>query len=332
MPKKMPINQFVGELKNAYNRADGYIMGATGQNPKKWSTTSWWYTQYTDKSQLKKALYWREHATRVWDCNGMAEGIYKDYSGIDINTKARYNYTQWCDPKGAGMIPVKYRQPGAAVFWGDTGKPGTIHHVGYLIEPVKKNKPEGDWYIIEARGVSYGVVQTRLNKRKPNFWGLMTKYFDYSDPIKVTPPDVPEDDKTFGSRTLQKGMTGEDVKTLQTLLLQNGCSLPKYGADGDFGSETESAVKAYQKKNNLTINGIVDAAMFTKLKTTIQTILITGLLVNVRANYNTSSKILGVVSKGTILESLNIVAANGWYKVKYKEQEGWVSNKYSEAK
>lgn len=43
---------------------------------------------------------------------------------------------------------------------------------------------------------------------------------------------------------LRKGDKGKLVKDLQTLLLKiDSKSLPKYGADGDFGSETEVAVE-----------------------------------------------------------------------------------------
>ena len=55
MATKMPIGKFVSEVEAALNRKDGYIMGATGQNPKKWSTGSWWFTQYSG-SQRTKAL------------------------------------------------------------------------------------------------------------------------------------------------------------------------------------------------------------------------------------------------------------------------------------
>lgn len=330
MAKKMPIGSFVTQLQNAYRRGDGYIMGSTGQNPKKWATNSWWFTQYSGK-QKTQALYWREHCARVWDCNGMAEGIYKDYSGVDINTKARFNYSEWCGTKGTGLIPTKYRVPGAAIFWGDAGKPGTIHHVAYLETPVKAGKPDGDWYIIEARGVMYGVVRTKLNSRKPNFWGLMTKYFDYGSTSSGSSSNVIVDN-TFGSRTLQKGNKGNDVVELQKILMQQGYSLSKYGADGDFGTETEEAVKEFQLRNSLTVNGVVDSAMFVKLKATAQTIVVTGLLVNIRSLDSTAGKILGVVSKGTALESLGAVSTSGWYKVKYKDKEGWISNKYSEPK
>lgn len=49
---------------------------------------------------------------------------------------------------------------------------------------------------------------------------------------------------------LQKGNKGSKVKELQLALLKYDKNiLPKYGADGDFGSETEAAVlKALKKK------------------------------------------------------------------------------------
>lgn len=52
------------------------------------------------------------------------------------------------------------------------------------------------------------------------------------------------------------------VKELQQDLLTLGFSLPKYGADGDFGLETEEAVIAFQK--TIIYNGKVDK--FTALK------------------------------------------------------------------
>ena len=113
-------------------------------------------------------------ATRMLNIrsNGMAEGIYEIHTGTNINTQAKYNYRQWCSPKGTGLIPTKYRVPGAAIFWGNAGDSLSIHHVAYLYKPVVDGHPEGDWYIIEARGVAYGVVMTKLNSRKPNYWGL----------------------------------------------------------------------------------------------------------------------------------------------------------------
>ena len=245
--KRMPIGLFVSQLEAALNRKDGYIMGATGQDPKKWSTGSWWFTQYSG-SQKTKALYWREHAARVWDCNGLAEGLYKDYAGVDINTKARYNYSGWCGTKAAGLIPAAKRCAGAAVFWGDSAS--SIHHVAYLYKPVDASKPTGDWYIIEARGVMYGVVMTKLSARKPNFWGIMDKYFDYGDTSDYVPAEP-----ALGERILRNGMEGGDVKAMQEALIALGYDCGKWGADGEFGPDTGAALKAFQEAEGLEVDG-----------------------------------------------------------------------------
>lgn len=57
-------------------------------------------------------------------------------------------------------------------------------------------------------------------------------------------------------RTLWRGAAGADVTALQMLLLGSGFSCGKWGADGDFGNATETALKAYQRKNNLTPDGV----------------------------------------------------------------------------
>ena len=56
--------------------------------------------------------------------------------------------------------------------------------------------------------------------------------------------------------TLRKGSKGEPVRALQTLLILRGQKLTTYGADGDFGSETEIALRAYQKLKGLAVDGI----------------------------------------------------------------------------
>lgn len=56
--------------------------------------------------------------------------------------------------------------------------------------------------------------------------------------------------------TLRKGNKGEPVRALQALLILRGQKLTTYGTDGDFGSETEIALRAYQKLKGLTVDGI----------------------------------------------------------------------------
>ena len=56
---------------------------------------------------------------------------------------------------------------------------------------------------------------------------------------------------------LRNGSKGDTVRALQILLIGYGFSCGWYGADGDFGGGTEKAVKAYQTKKGLEVDGIV---------------------------------------------------------------------------
>lgn len=69
-----------------------------------------------------------------------------------------------------------------------------------------------------------------------------------------TPTPAPQSD------LLRFGSEGDDVKELQEDLIKLGYDLGKTGADGDFGTKTLTAVKDFQEKHNLKIDGIVGSA------------------------------------------------------------------------
>lgn len=68
---------------------------------------------------------------------------------------------------------------------------------------------------------------------------------------------------TVEMRNLKNGCKGEDVKALQILL--NGRGFNCGAADGIFGKNTEKQVKAFQKKNKLTEDGIAGENTMTAL-------------------------------------------------------------------
>ena len=69
---------------------------------------------------------------------------------------------------------------------------------------------------------------------------------------------------------LKRGSKGVGVKAMQTALLSLGYSLPRFGADGDFGAETEAAVKAFQTAHGLPATGAWDAVSQAKLAALLQ--------------------------------------------------------------
>lgn len=76
---------------------------------------------------------------------------------------------------------------------------------------------------------------------------------------------VSEKDVLVALKQLAKGSKGEQVKSLQILLIGKGYSCGSSGADGDFGTNTEKAVKKFQKDNGLTADGICGKNTWAKL-------------------------------------------------------------------
>ena len=72
-------------------------------------------------------------------------------------------------------------------------------------------------------------------------------------PAKAATPAIKKEFKPF-----KIGAKGSSVKTIQESL--------GLKADGDFGPGTDKAVKSFQKKNGLTVNGIVDEETYRMIK------------------------------------------------------------------
>lgn len=64
---------------------------------------------------------------------------------------------------------------------------------------------------------------------------------------------------------LSKGDAGAQVKALQLLLIGYGYSCGKHGADGDFGGDTDKALRKFQKDKGLVVDGECGSKTWTKL-------------------------------------------------------------------
>lgn len=77
---------------------------------------------------------------------------------------------------------------------------------------------------------------------------------------------IPEESKVKATlKTVRKGDSGDYVELAQVLLNIHKCNCGKAGADGKFGSDTEKAVKTFQKFNKLAEDGIVGPKTWAKL-------------------------------------------------------------------
>ena len=147
----------------------------------------------------------------------------------------------------------------------------------------------------------------------------------------------------LGDRTLRNGMTGADVKELQTDLIKLGYDLGKWGADGDFGDCTELAVKAFQRDSGLTPDGVVGKKTVAALEAAIEAaedaadqpvpvarvVVIEGGDCYVRTAPNTSGRIIGVAKRGEKYVWQGVTSDNGWQLIGYGDGMGYVSGKYA---
>ena len=156
----------------------------------------------------------------------------------------------------------------------------------------------------------------------------------------------PISDAPLGARLLKRGMSGKDVRTLQEFLMQLGYDLPLYGADGDFGWETEAAVMAFQAAADLQSDGKygekTHAALMDSLEgedaadpevpftaqTPRLTIISNGGNVNIRSGNGTAYAKITSVAPGTTLEHV-ATAKNHWHAVVINGLVGWVSGDYA---
>lgn len=149
---------------------------------------------------------------------------------------------------------------------------------------------------------------------------------------------------------LRRGDYGTAVTAMQEAILKwcPDC-LPRWGADGDFGQETEDAVKTFQEAEGLPVTGIYDEATRKALAAAANkpdkpkppvddppegpAFVLATEDVNVRAAPGTDARIIGVLKKGYTAPYQEVKREWGgrdWYLIEFNGENGWVSSKYSE--
>ena len=292
------------------------------------------------------------------DCIGGAKGYAWSGGGIGVVESIGNDKTfpsvygsNGCPDKGANSMFTYAKSKG--MDWGVIGTLPEIvglalhkdGHVGFYV---------GGGYAVEWKGFAYGCVKTKVAGRGWTHWYKLP-FIQYETDGTGNIPPVTE--MTLGSRLLKHGMSGADVKVLQELLLQLGYSLPKYGADGIYGTETESAVKAFQANEGLEIDGKYGDQAHVALRAAVAdddegqqdgpdeeekptpgpepdpgsqrlVIVSDGGKVNIRVGNDTGYARITSVAPGTTFEYV-ATAPNGWNAIVVGAQVGWVSGQFS---
>jgi peptidoglycan hydrolase-like protein with peptidoglycan-binding domain len=132
-------------------------------------------------------------------------------------------------------------------------------------------------------------------------------------------------------------MEGEDVKELQSLLIQLGYDLGKWGMDGDFGDATEMAVREFQQIEGIEADGIVGKITYTALTKPKNDIVpedpklvrIEGGNCYARVEPNTNAPIIGTCHRGCYYPYAGEANVDGWLCLMFNGKKAWASGKYA---
>ena len=206
-------------------------------------------------------------------------------------------------------------------------------HMGFTV---------GDGYAVEWRGFRYGCVKTKIARRDWTHWCKLP-FLTY--PASEPPP---QEEFALGARLLRRGMRGKDVVLLQQALLDLQYSLPRFGADGDFGGETEQTLIRFQKARRLSPDGVYGESTHIALmaalgdqsaasgqdepaetpKKRLLRVVSQGGTVNLRAGNGTQYPRTGTAFPGMEMEWI-ATAENSWHAALTGGKVVWISGKYA---
>lgn len=223
-----------------------YVYGAKGESGK--------FTM-NQLNALRKAYpnmftstYYNKAKNRVGkvcaDCSSLANSWY-------CGTKYQYGSAQLYQ-LAKKRIPISdWKEfPLGTVLW----KSG---HVGVYI---------GNGEVVEAKGIDYGTVKTKISST-PWKYGLLMPWVSYDETSvnkptsknttakKKNPYKKPTKDVKYGDR-------GEEVKWVQFELNEAGYNIP---IDGSFGVSTKNATKKFQQSCKIKADGVVGEKTRAKL-------------------------------------------------------------------
>ena len=250
------------------------LVGGTATNV---GAEPWHYLYGTVKSKTTAARIeerWRNHYSKTWtreaydhataamspdsyatDCQGLLDAYMTYVQGEKTDVNADYNYRKWCTDKGKISEIERPYDLGEAVFMANSR--GKMSHVGWICGL----DSDGELLVVEARGLSYGVVVTRLEDRPWTHRGLMTKKFDYKE----------EQPMATKFEVLSPMLRGDGIAAMQKALNVNGYTDDNGNAleeDGKWGSKSQAAFRKllenHMQESNIKVT-INDSEMFSWL-------------------------------------------------------------------
>ena len=181
---------------------------------------------------------------------------------LDDSEIQGYGTPAYTNADASAVLAANYPVPTRTLNYGDTGEDvkwlqAALLHLGYA-SPIDGKFGRNTLRVLKKFQDAHGLTADGICGKKTR--KMVKKYLE-----QVTAPADPSDPSNypFPTRTLKYGSQGNDVRWVQAVLKRLGFAA---AIDGDFGSVTKKAVKAFQKKYGLTADGKVGSATREKLK------------------------------------------------------------------
>lgn len=240
----MNLNEFISYLLSHVNKSI-YVWGAQGQDLKT-LTDSKIRAMETSTSYANTAIKMknaRKHleGAKAFDCSGLIMYFLQNLKGYyksDINSNGLMGKCV--------KIQKSHLKKGDWLF---RTKQGRAYHIGVMVS---------DTEFVESRGRAYGVVKRKLSS-VGSYWDTFGRPEAFKDDI-----DTPKEQASNAAfnRQLKKGDKGNDVKELQKLINKAGDNIE---VDGSFGPATQIAVKDFQRRKKLKVDGVAGKDTITAL-------------------------------------------------------------------
>ncbi len=241
------VNDFIHwALSHAKGGAEPwhYLFGSVRVKTDK-ATLDRYYENHYKKQGMTRERF--DEITADWkasdyatDCQGLLDAWLTYEQGEETDINADMNYRLWCTDKGRIGEITRPWMIGEAVFrMNDAGR---MTHVGWICG----FREDGEPLVVEARGIAYGVIVTRLSRRDFTHRGLMTAKFDYSAADK--PPQEEKPMEPIVLKRTSPMMQGDGIRLMQQALNALGYTDDagrQLDEDGKCGSCTMQAVQRF---------------------------------------------------------------------------------------
>lgn len=219
---------------------------------------------------MARVLIYDAYENRIYTYENLRESDPMPYSYNNTLTVREF--------RGASGSPTLWTTTAAMEAWNLTRRSyGQSIHVGYAFRRIWEggHGTRSQHYA----GVSFDVGQGQGSSARNAIWRAAdnTGAWGYVEPQSMTPTWVHFDRRygtpacsgtTSGYPTLRRGSRGTYVMVLQDALSALG-----YGTgsviDGKFGSKTENALRAYQRRTGLTADGVCGCNSWKKISTAV---------------------------------------------------------------